>query len=213
MKLILLTAALYITVTSHSQTWEEWTEQNKTQRKYLIEQNAALQTFLAYLKEGYQIAHTGISTIQNITCFESNLHKEFFESLRRVNPVIRKHWQVAQIISLQVQMLRLSSALVKESKDEHSLNESELEYVEATCDRLVTESVNEIDQVLKVLKPGELEMKDEDRIKRVQLLYQSILHKSIFLSSFSASINAVRKQRQHEQVEEMLSQKINKSRY
>ena len=61
---IMATIACIILSTNigHSQKWDEWFKQKKTQKKYLIQQIAALKVYLGYLKEGYDIA-ISISTI------------------------------------------------------------------------------------------------------------------------------------------------------
>ena len=48
----------------HAQTWAEWFQQKQTQKKYLIEQIAALQVYLGYAKKGYDIASKGIHLLQ-----------------------------------------------------------------------------------------------------------------------------------------------------
>ena len=84
---------------SFSQTTAEWTQQKKTQIKYLVQQIIAFQTYLIYVKKGYDIAHKGITTVQNIKNGEWNLHKDFFGSLKMVNPSIEKY---AKVVSTKV---------------------------------------------------------------------------------------------------------------
>ena len=49
-----------------AQTLAEWTQQNKTQIKYLVEQIAALQAYALVAEKGYSIAKTGLNAIGNI---------------------------------------------------------------------------------------------------------------------------------------------------
>lgn len=45
---------------AEAQTFDEWFRQKKTQKKYLVQQIAALKVYLGYLKEGYEIAQKGM---------------------------------------------------------------------------------------------------------------------------------------------------------
>src|SRR5437762_1594743 len=99
---ILALFALVLSNISISQTAAEWTQQKRTQKKYLLQQIAALQTYLGYVKKGYGIADKGISTVQMIKNGEWNLHKDFFSSLSLVNPAIKKCGKVADIMTMQV---------------------------------------------------------------------------------------------------------------
>src|SRR5687767_6220341 len=99
----ILVLCLTMTVTrSFGQTWEEFFRQADTQKKYLLEQIAALKVYSGYLKQGYNIASTGLKTVKDITGGEFNLHSSFINSLKTVNPAIKKDLRIAEIISLQL---------------------------------------------------------------------------------------------------------------
>ena len=61
----------------YAQTFEEWFQQTQTQKHYLVEQIAALQVYLGYVKKGYDIASKGIHTISDIKNGEFNLYGTF----------------------------------------------------------------------------------------------------------------------------------------
>src|SRR5258706_14560273 len=86
----------------HAQTAEEWTQQKKTQIKYLLQQIAANKVYIDYLEKGYSIARNGLQTIQNIKKGDFNLHFNFFDSLKKVNPKIKGWAKVADIIAYQL---------------------------------------------------------------------------------------------------------------
>jgi hypothetical protein len=58
-KIISMLFIIAISTNANAQTWREWTKQKETQIKYLVEQIAAFQTYLGYVKQGYDIAHKG----------------------------------------------------------------------------------------------------------------------------------------------------------
>ena len=49
-----------------AQTWAEWFRQKATQKKYLLQQIAALHVYSGYLSKGYSIAKDGLNTIKSI---------------------------------------------------------------------------------------------------------------------------------------------------
>lgn len=194
---------------SFSQTAAEWTQQKKTQRKYLLQQIVALQTYLGYVKKGYNIAHKGISTVQNIKNGEWNLHKDFFGSLSVVNPAIKKYAKVADIIAMQVRMVKQVRSLIQESKHRALLNPEEIDYVVKICEHLLSECLKNMEELIIIITSGELEMKDDERIKRIETIYATMQDKSVFLLSFGNSITMLAKQRIHEKLEVEISEKLN----
>ncbi|ULT42931.1 conjugal transfer protein TraI [Niabella defluvii] len=69
MKKILLFLLLVVSAGSNlqAQTFAEWFQQKKTQKKYLLQQIAALQVYIGYAKKGYNIAKDGLNTIGGFT--------------------------------------------------------------------------------------------------------------------------------------------------
>lgn len=59
---------------SKVQTFHEWFRQKKTQKKYLIQQIAALKVYLGYVQKGYSIAQKGLTTVSNIKKGNFDLH-------------------------------------------------------------------------------------------------------------------------------------------
>jgi hypothetical protein len=195
--------------TCFSQTAAEWTQQKKTQRKYLLQQIAALRTHLQYVKEGYDIAYKGISTVKDIKNGEWDLHKDYFGSLSIVNPVIKNYSRVADIISMQIKMVKQVRSLISESKQRKLLNPGEVEYVGRVCDHLLSECLKNMEELIMVITSGELEMKDDERIKIIEKIYVAMQEKSVFLLSFGNSISVLWKQKLHEKFEVEISEKLN----
>src|SRR5260221_4860823 len=103
MKMIFIILSLFVCIQAgHAQTYDEWFRQKKTQKKYLLQQIAALQVYIDYAKKGYDIASKGLNTIRDIKNGDFNLHRDFFGSLKQVNPKIKKYAKVADIIAYQV---------------------------------------------------------------------------------------------------------------
>src|SRR3954469_16187075 len=87
---------------SQGQTFSEWFRQKKTQKKYLIEQIAALQVYTGYLEKGYSIVIEGLSQISNIKHSDFDLHADYFSSLKYINPSIKNYKVAYAIIDMKL---------------------------------------------------------------------------------------------------------------
>ena len=90
----------------------EWFQQKETQKKYLLQQIAALEIYYDYAKKGYDIASKELGIIRQIKDGDFNLHRDFFNALQRVNPAIANWSRVGEIINLQVKILNTSSRII-----------------------------------------------------------------------------------------------------
>lgn len=75
--------------TASGQLWNEFFRQKRTQKKYLLQQIAALSMYAGYLKEGYHIAQEGLTFINDVKTGHFSLDKDYFASFLRVNPALK----------------------------------------------------------------------------------------------------------------------------
>ena len=184
-----------LVTTSKSQTWNEFFKQKKTQRKYLLQQIAALEVYIGYVRKGYEIADQGISTVRSIRDGEFGLHSAFFTSLRAVNPAIRNHTKVAEIVAMQ---LSVSNSL-KEMKTDDYLSAEILAYISQVAAVVLKECAADLDELLLVITAGKTEMKDDERLDRLDKVYTAMKDKSVFVQSFSGEVHILTGQRRSEQ--------------
>jgi hypothetical protein len=173
---------------SKSQTWAELFEQKKTQKKYLVEQIEALQLYLGYAKKGYEIANDGLRTIGAIKNGDFTLHDGFFMSLSTVNPKIQKWAKVADIISLQISILQNARQTVKAARDDGHLSAEELNYCSSVFDDLLEDCILSIDALTMLVTSKEWNMKDDERMNRIAVLYLDMQDKYAFASSFGEGL-------------------------
>ncbi len=192
-----------------SQTLAEWTEQKKTQKKYLLQQIAALQVYLNYAKKGYEVAGKGINTVRNIKKGDFNLHDQFFTSLKNVNPKISRYVKVADIIAYQVRIIKQTKHTIQGIRETKQFTTNELDYCKKVFDNLMDECIKNIEELLMVITSDVLEMKDDERLKRVDKIYLNMLDKYSFCSSFSEEMGLLSVQRLGEQMEINRSKLIN----
>lgn len=207
--LLLATAALFASLSSNAQTADEWLNQKATQKKYLLQQIAALQVYLGYAKKGYSIVTSGVNTIRNIKNGDLNLHRDFFNRLKNVNPSISKYAKVADIIAYQVKIIKQTKITIQQIRETKQFTESELGHCKQIFDNLLDECIKTVEELILVTTSGKLEMKDDERLKRIDGLYADIQDKYSFACSFSEDMGLLAVQRLGEQMEINRSKLIN----
>jgi len=209
MKKLLLLLTLLSSQFCFSQTWEEWFEQKKTQKKYLLEQIAALQVYLGYVKKGYDIANKGLSTIRKIKKGDFDLHDDFFGSLKSVNPRIKNNTKVAGIIAYQLKIMKETRQTLLAVKELRQFTPAEIEHCSMVFNNLLADCLKNIGELILLITADQFEMKDDERIKRIDVLYADMQNKYAFTASFSEEMGLLSVQRMREQQEVNLSKKLN----
>lgn len=178
--------------------FKEWFKQKKTQREYLAKQIALLQVYLGYLKKGYDIASKGLNTIENIKNGDFNLHRDFFGSLKNVNPHIANSAKVADIIAFQVYIIQNIRRVNTFCKNNKQFTPDEIYYVTKVYRNMLYLSDVNISELLSIIRANETEMKDDERLKRINKLYDDILDKHAFVKSFDGDVRMIARERERE---------------
>lgn len=189
--LLVFVFAFGIVGSAFGQTWSEWFKQKKTQKRYLLEQIAALKVYAGYLKKGYEIVDGGISTVRDITRGEFSLHNAFISSLKQVSPLISKDVRVAEIIALQIGIL----GGFAEIKGSEYLSAEDLAYIRLVQGVVTLDCFNDLEELLLVVTSGRLEMKDDERLERLAKVYENMLGKSAFVRDFCGNVASLMRQR------------------
>ncbi len=192
-----------------AQNAAEWTQQKKTQLKYLAEQILALQTYLGHVKTGYGIAQRGLNAIQQSKDGEWSLHKDFFAALKKVNPSVKNYRKVADIIAMQVGIVKVSKTIVAACNQGGQFSFEEMQYLQKVCAKVLSQCLENIDELLLVTTSGELQMSDNERLNRIEKIYTSMQESQVFLSSFGSSAISLSEGRQHEKSQIEVSKNLN----
>lgn len=176
-----------------AQTWNEIFKQKKTQKKYLIQQIAALEVYIGYAKKGYDIVGKGIHTVKDITNGEFSLHRNFFASLAAVNPAIKGSAAVAEVLEGGLGVIT-----VLKSWKPSGINVTDRAFVSLVKANLLAECAAELEELLLVITSGKLEMSDDERLGRLELLRVSMQDKHEFALSFSADLDRLVRHRERE---------------
>ncbi len=185
-------------LSADAQTWNEWFRQKKTQRKYLIQQIAALKVYLNYLKEGYNVAKKGLGMIGDIKDENFRDHSAYFQSLALVNPSIMGSDKISLIIMYQDQMIREFSMLEKDCIGDPNLTIDEVRYIQSVHANLLRQCEDSIDGLNTIITDNTSQLKDDERMERIDDLYDDVKDKYAFTRSFSNSTHLLMAQRARE---------------
>nr|WP_315200682.1 hypothetical protein [uncultured Flavobacterium sp.] len=157
--------------------------QNK-QQKVLLLQIAALQVYIDYAKKGYTVVKKGLHFIGDVKKGEVNLHSDYFSSLRKVNPKIKNYVKVAEIISMQVQIIKTYKKTFEGLRNDDLFHGDELDYIQRSFDRLLDNCNATLNELVEVTTDAKLEMKDDQRIERIDGLHRMMMDDYAFSQSF-----------------------------
>jgi hypothetical protein len=208
MKTLLIILVLWSQV-GLGQTSAEWLRQKKTQKKYLLQQIAALRVYGNYLAKGYTIARDGLNVIGGLKQGCYNQDSKFFESLRIASPRVKQYKKVADIISMQVKLSKAVQQMKQYSSDSRQLTTGEISYLQGVFNRVMSECESDLDRLMVVITNTELEMSDDERIKEIDRLYSSTMGRQSFVQSFSNDIKGLVVQRLNEAAEVKKSKLLN----
>lgn len=168
-----------------AQTFAEWFKQKQTQKKYLVQQIAILKVYKNSLQKGYAIAKEGLTTIGNSKNNEYTLHGNYFTSLQKVHPSIKNYNRISDIIFIQNKIIQACNIALIQARESGVYNENEISYVQRVYGRLLNECKTKSEELITITVDNKLEMTDNERMERIDALYDDMQDQYTFLKSFS----------------------------
>jgi hypothetical protein len=208
-KILIISITIFCAGNLNAQTRSEWLSQNATQRKYLLQQIVALKVYTSHLTRGYSIAKNGLNTIKGFKNGDLNQHKNYFKSLVTVNPKIKRYIKVAEIIALQLSIAKQTNNALKNFKIDHHFSTTEINYLQNIFNKLLSECLKNLDELFNIITNGNLQMKDDERIKAIDKIYLDMQDKQQFVRVFSNNTAGLSIQRNNEAKEIIISKKLN----
>lgn len=178
--------------------WSEFFNQTKKQRQRMMEQIALLQVYIEVLKKGYRIVEDGLQLINDIKQGDFSMHNGYFASLKTVNPDIKKYSKVNDITRLYDDIATLYIQSTKIASGTVFTNE-ERSAVERIFSGLLTQANNNLKQLKTLTTPGNFELTDDERLKRIEVLWADMRDKYAFAKDFKHSIALLQVQKQREE--------------
>jgi hypothetical protein len=191
---ILTVAASVLATTVKAQTFAEWFDQKNTQKKYLLQQIAALQVYAAYYKQGNSIAHNGLGSITGSLTSENGLHASYYNKLQTASPVVKNNKQVSDIMQWQKDILSRMANLDKTA----NLTDNEKKYIVQVKAALFNDCDEQITELQNVVTDNKLQMSDEERLKHIGVIHKAMQDNYRFASSFADQVKVYAFQRVQE---------------
>jgi hypothetical protein len=208
-KTFLVLAVISLSLAASSQTFDEWFRQKETQKKYLVQQIAALQLFNDFLAGGYRIAKLGIDSISQGKKEDYRLHNDFFHSLQHIGAKVKGYKRVADIISFGYKILTQSKGAINDAKTSKNLMPEEVLYCTHVFQFLIGECLKAIDELIAITTDGERKMSEDERLRRIDKLFREMQRQYDFCCSFGENMAMLCRQRAVEQQDINHSKAIN----
>jgi hypothetical protein len=183
---------------TNAQTFDEWFHQKKTQKKYLVDQIAALRVYAEYVKKGYNITHAGLTTIENIKNGHFTIDQSFFTSKGNVKPAISHSIKVLNIIGYQAKIIRDLKRFYQSSKNDPNFSADEILYLSHVYANMLRQCDDSLAELRDIIRSGALEMTDDERLKRIDTLHRDIVEKYAFTQAFTNETKLLGAQREAE---------------
>lgn len=206
--MILILILPFIGLYGQSPNADEWLRQKRTQRRYLIQQIAALKVYLEYLKKGYDIAQKGLTNIGNIKDDALGRDKNYLHSLKEVSPVIRDSPKLVQTMSYQEGILKVLRKLNDDAKGDPNLSPDEVDYIGSVYSNMIKECDVAIDELTTIATAEQAEMKDDERLDRLDKIHEDMADKYAFAQDFSTCTRLLSLERARERHSINSSKKI-----
>jgi hypothetical protein len=208
MKKLILILLMCFNSFVYAQTLAEWTQQKKTQIKYLVQQIAALQVYATYVEKGYSIARSGLNMIQDIKKGDFNLHSDYFSSLKNVNPAVKSYSKIAEIVAMQISIVKACHQQRLNMNNSNQFNGDEISYAGKVFENVLNGCTEIIDQIIVITTDGLLQMKDDERIKRIDHLYKNMQERFSFVQHFGNDNSILAVQRMKDQNDVQVSREL-----
>jgi hypothetical protein len=102
-----------------------------------------------------------------------------------VNPSIAKDARIAAIIALQVSIVQQYKKCYGRVQQSSLFNSNEVDYVYTVFTHLLNDCTNDLTELISVTTIGQLQLTDDERLRRIDGLYKDMQDKYSFAQSFS----------------------------
>lgn len=167
-----------------------------------------LKKVLQNLYDGYKILDKGYTTIKDLSEGNFSLHKDFLTGLLQVSPVVRQYRRIADIINIQLRLVKENKMAFNEFKKNPRFTIEEIDYMGKVYNRLFHRSVENLKELTIVITSGKLRMSDDERMQAIDRIYSSIVDQYSFLQDFNNAAIVLSLQRQNEQMDIDIMQRV-----
>lgn len=163
-----------------------------------VQKLSQFKQILSDMKTAYVVIMKGYTTVRDLSQGDFNLHKVFLDGLMAVSPAVRNYKKAADIVSMQLDILKEYKSAYNTFKSGNLFNPDELVYIGNVYNNLLDETLKNLNDLTTVLTANQLRMSDAERLSAVDKLYDDTLDKLTFLRSFINNTSVLALQRQRE---------------
>lgn len=163
-----------------------------------VEKLSQMKSILSNMEEGYNILTQGYEAVKGISEGNFNLHQLFLDGLLKVSPVVCNYKKVADIITCQLELTKEYKTAFKRFKQDNNFSVEEIAYIGKVYNRLINSSLQNVDDLTSIISDGILRMSDEERMERIDALYNDMQDKLTFLRQFNNHTSMLALQRARE---------------
>ncbi len=185
MKQVYIAMLFVLTISKlYSQNFDEWFKQNKTQKKYLVKQIALLETYNAYLKNGFEIVQQGSQLITNFKKGELDLHSLSIMSLSLVNEKVINKDQLDKLQLKCVKAMKVADKAYSQCRNSGYFTKDELKVSEDVHTKIKKKLVEDILDLQSITTKDKLQMTDDERRRNFEKLANQINERLKVLKAF-----------------------------
>jgi hypothetical protein len=159
---------------------------------------AQFKQILEDLKKGYEIVHTGYTTIKDLSEGNFNLHKAFLDALWQVSPTVRNYKRIADIIEYQLTLVKEYKQAYNRFRQDDNFTLQEIEYLSRVYNNLFKQSLRSLDELTTIITANKLRMNDDERLGAIDRIFSQMQDKLMFLRYFNNNTTVLAVQRAKE---------------
>lgn len=163
-----------------------------------VEKLNQFRKILKQMKQGYEILTGGYNTVIDIAHGNFKIHKAFLDGLLAVSPAVKNYKRVAGIVDYQIMLVKEYKAAFNRFRQDNHFSEEELAYISRIYNNLLKQSLRNLDELAGVVTAGKMRMSDDERLKAIDRIFESMEDKLMFLRDFNNNTNVLAVQRAKE---------------
>lgn len=184
-RIVIAGLGLLLVLPGRAQTFAEWFKQNSTRLKYYARQVAALQVYVGELENEIQVSDAGLTAISGSKKGEYELHQGYYVSLGAVNPAVAQMPEVAEIRDLQAAIVQRFSTALSRYRSDGILGADRVASVEQAYSAVLQAGSSDVAALAAVLKDGNWQMTDDQRIARIRELDAAMRQRYAFTLAYT----------------------------
>jgi hypothetical protein len=149
-----------------------------------IEKLTQMKGILTDMKTGYQIYQQGYGSISSLSKGNFDLHNIYLTGLLSISPAVKNYGRIAEILLMQASLIQQYKTQTSLFHESGSFSVAELSYMSDVYTRLVSQTLDDIEELTNIITAGKLRMSDAERIKGIDRIYSGSSDRLEFMQSF-----------------------------